>query len=390
MAKHKLNQVSLVTDNRPAQPPFPGGWVLAIFGALSTYVPDFAQAQNLPGSDQTRGRIKRGKSVKQSTYDEMEAKLVSVVEALFPKVSKTSHCVEKYVKEYFGLWLTAAKCAPPWEAALGFDSGEPGVLARALLRDLVLRVCYLESAERALEGVGFSEGELSPLRHNSPAGVYEELIADQMKARALSQEKLAEELRITDRSLRRLKTGRAIPSLDQLRRLTPPDKCGRIIQGIGFIDHLLGALRLRGRAIFGEVLKAVEEFLPRHRAILESFTGAILEKQKDGTHTERECRFREYIAHADHLLLHPGFESLHSSIPSSLWRCHLYALAFARMPDLARAYSRFSTAEHDRDLERFLDAAEREPDNSPFRWMNNLGERNNIVSLPNPDSPLAS
>lgn len=140
MAKAKFHQIKLASGSITAQPPFPGGWVLAIFDALHAYAPALTAKHKLPISKRTQERIKAksAHSVKQVSYDKIDTKLVEVVTVLFPKVSAVNGFAKKYVHEYFGLWKSAAEIGPKWATCLGFKPGKPPVISRALVRDLGL------------------------------------------------------------------------------------------------------------------------------------------------------------------------------------------------------------------------------------------------------------
>src|SRR5438105_2975609 len=210
MAKAKLQQIKLTSGDDATQPPFPGGWVLAVFNALSSFAPALAVKHQLPISQRTQERIKAAKVVKQRSYDEVEGKLAELIKALFPKVSVVNGFAKKYVDEYFRLWKQAAEWSPQLAKCLGFKPTEPSVLGRALVRDLILRLCYLESCERRLRRISFGEAELAFLRHDCPAQVYQALISDLARLHKISQEKLAERLGVTERSLSRAKRGESL------------------------------------------------------------------------------------------------------------------------------------------------------------------------------------
>ena len=240
MARHKLQQVPLVSADGTTQPPFPGGWVLAIFEAVHVFAPECAAKHRLPGSRRTQDRIKAGESVKRSSYDEIDFRLVALVTALFPTVSVINGFAVKYVNEYFRVWKAAAEIAPHWVSALGFQSGQTGVLARALLRDFVLRLFYLESCERALRGEAFSSDELELLRHDAPAQVYAALIRERARRDKVSMEKLAEKLGFYDEKLRRLKAGKIASDWGLLRKLSGANANQRLLAGIGFTTAWFG------------------------------------------------------------------------------------------------------------------------------------------------------
>jgi len=138
---------------------------------------------------------RRGRETAQLRRD--ETNLGELITALFPRVAVVNGFAKKYVNEYFRLWKQAAEFAPAWVKCLGFEPGEPHMLGRALVRDLVLRLGYLESCERRLNKQGFCEAELAFLQHDSPPQVYRPLISEQMRLQKISQEKLAERLNVT-------------------------------------------------------------------------------------------------------------------------------------------------------------------------------------------------
>jgi hypothetical protein len=374
MAKHKLHQVPLVSAHGPTQPPFPGGWVLAVFDAVDKFNPAFATDHQLSISDRSQDRIKAGEPVKQATYERIENQLIKVIASLFPTISAINQFAAKYVNEYFRLWHTAIESGPKRVVVLGFKASQSSVIARALVRDLVLRICYLESCERRLVGKNFSEWELSLLEHGSPAQVYGILISREKSARGNSNENLAEEMKITDKSLYRLKGGETPPKFSLLVELTPAHESHRLLAGIGFIDHLLREVQLSEGALPGEALQSAKSFLPKHRVSLESFAEKVLRKQKDATMSDETLNFEDYIACDDNLLLHPGFNAIVESMPGSLWRAHLHSLQFARVFDLAQAYFQFADQKNDRRLENFLLVAEHESGDQPHHWMNKLRE----------------
>lgn len=123
MAKAKLQQIKLSSGADATQPPFPGGWVLAIFDALSAFAPALEAEHKLPSSPRTRDRINAAEAVKQRSYDEIEVKLVELLMALFPTVSSVNGFAQKYVDEYFRLWKQAAEWSPKFAQHLGFMPG---------------------------------------------------------------------------------------------------------------------------------------------------------------------------------------------------------------------------------------------------------------------------
>lgn len=375
MAKAKLHQIKLTAGSSTAQPPFPGGWVLAIFDTLNAYAPAFADKHRLPTKKRTQERIKAksAKPVKQAHYDKIEAKLVEVITVLFPKVSAVNGFAQKYANEYFRLWKTAAEIGLKWATCFGFKPGKPSVISRALVRDLVLRLCYLESCERKLNQHPFPESELDHLGHDSPAQIYQGLISAAAKERKVSLEKLAEELVIGDDAiLRRLKRGEKIPTYKLLRDLKASDTGHRLLAGLGFIDHLLKQLGLHKSILRHEFLAAASVFFRNYPPSLETFKGVITSKSEWGEIQNEECDFEGFIAFGDHLLLHPGSHELWTEMPDALWRCHLHTLQFASNADLAQAYFQFATKSDDEPLEDFLRTSEQESGNSGHHWMEKL------------------
>ena len=382
MAKAKLRQIKLTSGDDATQPPFPGGWVLAIFDALSFFAPALAAKHQLPISQRTQERIKAAEAVKQRSYDEIETKLVEVITKLFRKVSAVNGFARKYVDEYFRLWKQAVEFAPIWAKNFGFKSSESQMVGRALVRDLILRLCYLESCERRLRRISFGEAELAFLRHGCPAQVYQALISEQAQPRKISQQKLAERLGVTDKSLLRVKRGVSLPSFKLLLDLKQPETGHRLLAGVGFVDELLKTLGLHKSVLRNEFLAIASVFFRNHPAALETFTGTIPSTTKSGDAEVEACNFERFVALGDRLLLHPGFKTLYSEMPDALWRCHLYTLQFARIVDLAQAYCQFSTEVSDSPLEDVLLEAEHETDGSPYRWMVNLRLHKGVLPLP--------
>jgi hypothetical protein len=379
MARHKLQQIRLVSADDKTQPSFPGGWVLAIFEAVNVFAPECAAQHRLPTSRRTHVRLKRGQTIKQTTYDEIETKLVALVTALFPRVSAINDFAAKYVQEYFRLWKSAAEIAPQWIKALGYEPEKSTVLARALVRDLALRVCYLESCERALDGQQFNHKELALFRHDAPAKIYDALIKEKIHCRKISLEKLAGELGIYEKKLRRLRTGTFPPQQKLLKGLAHAAENQRLLSGIGFIDVLLRKLGLAVGVMNKEVLHAAEVLLSsHHRALMTKGECGCL-KIVVANQVKVVNQLSDFAAHGDYLLLHPGFEPLWPKMPDALWRAHLYSLQFARMVDIAQAYLQFAQPENDRELTRFLDNAERKSDSCPYHWMREIQKHNNVL-----------
>jgi len=370
MARHKLQQIQLVVADDKTLPPFPGGWVLAIFDAFNAFAPACASKHRLPASRRTLTRLKGGARVKRSTYDEIEANLVVLVKALFPTVSAINGFAAKYVNEYVDLWKAAAEIALTWIEALGYQSELQGVLARALVRDFILRLCYLESCERVLSGQRFKDEELALFRYETPTNVYGALIKERTFRDKCSLEELAVALGEGnhEKKLRRLKKGEAGPEWKLLQQLDTDGKRKRTLAGIGFTDILLCNLGIGHSAMNAEIMHVAEIFLSTHDCSM-------------GNQGELN-RFAEFARNGDNLLLHAGFEMLWPKMPDALWRAHLYGLQFARMVDLAQAYFQFSRPENDRELMTFLDNAERKSERSPYQWMRDLQHHNNVLPVP--------
>jgi len=365
MAKAKLHQIELASGDNATQPPFPGGWVLAVFDTLNSYTPSLAAKHQLPISQRTQERIKAAKPVQQCSYEEIESKLVELVSTLFPKISAVNGFAKKYVNEYFRLWKGAAEIGPAWVKCLGFKPGESAVLGRALIRDLVLRLCYLESCERKLNQTHFPEVELDFLRHDSPTQVYQALISQAAQRRKMSVENLAHHLKVTEKSLQRIKRSQSYPSCRLLFDLNPSGAGHRLLAGIGFTDQLLKTLGLHQSVLRHEFLTVASVFFRFHPPTLDAFKGNILHQTDSGEIRKEVREFEGYIAFGDYLLLHPGFDDLWAEMPDALWRRHLHTLQFAQIADLAQAYYQLATEHSDAALESVLRNAERDSDDRP-------------------------
>jgi hypothetical protein len=382
MAKAKLQQIKLTAGGVPTQPPFPGGWVLAVFDALSCFAPALAAKHELPTRPRSRDRIRAGEAVKQCSYDKIKAKLVELIIALFPKVSVVNGFAEKYVEEYFRLWRHAVEWSPHFVKCLGLEPSETSVLGRALVRDLVLRLCYLESCERRLSKSSFSECELALLRHDSPAQVYQALISEQARFLNMSQERLAEQLKTDDRTLRRIKAGDYVPPFELLRKLKPPGTDDRLLAAVGFVDQLLRKLKLDKSVLRNEFLSIASVFFRYHPAALDGFQGKVPHKTDSGEIREEVRDFEGFITFGDYPLLHPGWEKVYPEMPDALWRCHLYTLRFSSIMDLGQAYCQLSNEETDAPLEEFLRKAEDESDDCSHAWRDKLQLRRVTSPLP--------
>jgi len=386
----KLQQVPLVSANGSTQPPLPGGWALAIVNAIFTFAPGLAKDYDVSLSRSTKGRTKQGEPLTENTYEAIEKILVSIARDLFPCVFRVSPSAEKYVKEYLNLWTGAAAFGPSWTKAIGFAPAPTSVIARALVRDLVLRLCYLESCERRLRQETFSKWELSLLNHHSLLHVYRDLIAKQTRTRRRTLLMLAYKMRINEKSLRRFKTGKAAPTMFQLSHLKPLDENLRLIAGLGFIGQLLKKVSLLDRSLQEEILRVAATFLPGHRWSLESYIGEIFGLNKNGNPYGKTCDFEAYFAHCDNILLHPGASAALPKLPTALWRCHLYALTFACKLDLAHAYFQFSEDDNDQNLEQFLLQAETESTGCPYHWMEKLRHQSTVLPFVEGTAPVGS
>lgn len=377
MAKEKLKQIKLTSGETSTQPPFPGGWVLAIFDAAHTFAPFLATKHRLPISQSTKDRINRAEEVKLSSYGEIEAKLVEVIAVMFPAVSAVNGFAQKYVNDYFRTWKPAAEFAPKLARNYGFKTNDSNVIGRALARDLLLRLCYLESCERRLSNRPFTESELALLKHDSPAQIYHALITERLRARINTREKLTARLQLSEKSLRRFELGASLPQLTPLLKLTLDESCRRVMAGIGLMDHLLKRLGLRESDLQSEFTAIASMFFHHHPPLLATFTGRIPRVAESGITELEDCDFERYAAFGDGLLLHPGFNQLRLEMPDPLWRCHLYTLQFGCFVDLAQAYFQFSNSKNDEHLEEMLAEAERESDGCPYHWMEKLNDRRN-------------
>jgi DNA-binding XRE family transcriptional regulator len=369
MAKHKLTQVPLVSADGRTQPPFPGGWVLALIKAVHEFAPEWTSKCQPRSAPRTLDRIKKGESVKQTTYDELETQLIRLVSAIFPKVSVINDFAKKYVNEYFRLWKEASVIAPYWAQSFGFEPGPSSVLTHALFRDLVLRLCYLESCERSLTSSEFDPDELALLRFELPEKVYQHLIKKMKSDKGLSHEKLARKLNLSgDKILYRVEKGEALPNWPLLKALQGERPPYRLLAGIGFFDVVARRVGLHHKSVTIESMKAAEIFLPHHWRMLTKMD------------------FRTEAQQADNLLLHPGFNGVWPRrLPNAIWRAHLYTLQYARMPDMAQAYIQFASSENERELEGFLKLAESESNDSPHHWMERLRKLNPIIPMFNPE-----
>ena len=365
MARHKQHQILLVSNNGQAQPPFPGGWALAIFDAVNAFAPDLAGRHKLQTSKRTQDRLKSGKPVKADTYEPIEVCLIKLVTTLFPKVSATNDFARKYVTEYFRLWEQAGGIARTWAEHQGWKPQPSGVLARALLRDLVLRLCYLESCERLLSGKRFKAAELKLLSHHMPKQVYDELIAKRKKRDMCSQESLAHGLGVYDKKLQRLKAGTYPPPWSLLKKLAAPRQGVRVLAGIGFMDALARELGLDEAQMHTEMYQAASTFLSNHHNVIL-------------THYD-STPFKIFAARGENLLLHPGLEFLWERMPDALWRTHIISLQVARIVDLAQAYFQYDRPEIDGELKRFFDNAEQKSGASPYGWMQELKHHKDAV-----------
>lgn len=333
----------------PTLPSFPGGWVMAVLDA----------ALNEALIHRSASRLRSGKSVEAATYQEWETKLVDAVKRSFPRVSAINGFAAKYVNEYFRLWRISAEAAPLWESHFDPTPSSIAVLGRAALRDLLLRVCYLESCERHLAGLTNTVLIQSQSIHD----FYAHLLEQSQRCNNVTQEKLAAKLGIDPVIVRRWKSGKAVPTLSQLQLLTPAGD-ERVFRGVRFLDLLLRQLGYRWTLMADECTNLAAIFLREHPAALANF-------RKNGSETEPD--FRDWAMADENLLLHAGFFELRAAMPDALWRAHLYALQFARPFDLARAYLRFSTVRDDFRLENFLLTAEG-PGRDPSGWLYSLDE----------------
>lgn len=330
----------------PTQPPFPGGWVIALLSAAG---------EGFSEKRRTVSRMKAGASVEHETYQEWERKLTAAVKRAFPRVSAINGFAGKYVDEYFRLWRVSAEHAPRWASFAGNTPAARQVLARALVRDLLLRLGYLESCERRLAG----RTETVLMRPGSIHGFYSLLIKQRVFSEGSTQEALSGNLGVDPAVLRRWKRGDGVPSWSQLRKLALAGDV-RLLAGVRFLDLLLRRLNLRGDPLAEEGLGAVAIFMREHSTALEEFRGEV--PLKPGASAGRAVGFEEFARFGDHLLLFPGWERVHDSMPDALWRAHVRALRFGGFFDLAQNYLHYGTGEDEEPLRRALAAAGRQND----------------------------
>ncbi len=332
-----------------AQPPFPGGWVSALLRAVVSFAPDFANRLGLPKRHRTWSRLEAGSpDVTEARYQEWKRVVVRIIEELFPRVSGINGFAAKYVDEYFRLWAFSAEHAARWVEIGGDRPASQAVLSRALVRDLLLRLCYLASCERQLAG------SIETLF--LPCTSFEELyrlLADRRKR--TNDENLASDLKVSSRTLSRWRKGTTAPSWANLQHLAAPTD-GRIAGGVGFIDSLLRRLDLRSHPLANELLRVAAIFMQVHPAALTDFRGEIpLGKGALGT---GPADFANYAQFGDNLLLHPGWQAVRAVLPDALWRTHWDALRLGRPFDLAQLHLRFSGLNDDADLQKWITGAE--------------------------------
>ncbi len=358
MAKKRHRQVSLGA----AQPPFPGGWVSALLRTVGDFAPELAERHDLPKRHRTLDRLEDVRSeVMESNYEKWRAVLVRIVTDLFPRVSRINGFAKKYVDEYFRLWAFSAEHAPRWVEIGGHPPASQQVLARALVRDLLLRLCYLESCERWFAG----RTDTMLLQCSSFRQFYELLIEQRQQVTGVTQEALAEELEQDARTLRQWKSGTRRPSWGQLCQLAPGGD-QRILGGVSFLDLLLRRLKLRRDPMADELIQVVGLFGRTHPAALNEFCGEV--PIKEGVSEMRQVGFEEFAGFKGNLLLHPGWDRVHNAMPDSLWRVHVHALRFARPFELAQAYLRFATPESEQIFREILEQCELRGDGDPLRF----------------------
>jgi hypothetical protein len=348
------------------QPPFPGGWVLALFSTLEHFL---GSADASPLSPRTRTRIRQGEEFNRQFLDELLARVASVLCTYFPVVCGINDFAAKYAREYFDCWIGSLQIAPDWTRAFGYEPGGSAILARALVRDLALRFAYLESLERALQADYSLSKPSSLFGHEGPGRLYAAMIREAQEAHGCSEAEMAGRLNSTDRQLRRIRSGKAAPSWALLQEFSGAGHDIRLVAGTGFIDALLHRFDLGGGALGAELFAMAERFFPAH-------THALAEMEKRG------ITLLKLAQRGDNLLLHPGFESVWETMPSALWRAHVYTLKFASMPDLAHAYMQFGREENERELAQFFKAAEKRSDRCPHGWVNDLRRPNPVIVFP--------
>lgn len=372
MAKNKQTQIPLVSaDGSATQPPFPGGWVLAIIAALEQFT---GLEIELLISSRTKVRINNGDAITQTGREKLIDALTALVKRHFPAVASINDFARKYCVEYYDCWTVAVEIAPEWTRAFGYEPVSNGVLARALIRDLVLRLAYLESCNRALAQDTSLARQQPVFRADGPRALYASMLQSIQSIHGDSLEATAINLGTNDAQLRRIRRGEAVPTWVLLEEMAGPEMDVRLVAGVGWLDTLFHKLGQHEGSLGSEIFALAEIFFPAHAFALAEVG------------RKRGC-LENVMKEVGNLLLHPGFDCVWRKLPSALWRAHLYNLQFARMPDLAHAYVQFGEEENERELNRFFDEAESKRGGSPFAWMDALRERN--PALPFPNSPAS-
>lgn len=326
-----------------AQPSFPGGWVMALLDAVCFLAPDSEAVRKIPKHSRTATRMRAGDSIEEPSYKEWESRLVKLVQTGFPRAAAINDFAVKYVEEYFRLWKVSAEAAPIWA---GFDGVKPEsleILSRALVRDLVLRLCFLECWERHLAG----RTEATLLQSASFEDFYAQLIAQAQRAAGKTQEALARSFRVDPVMFRRWKSGERVPRAERLRQLLPNGD-ERLIAGVLLGDLLLRRLGLRGTPVASECLQVAEVFLREQPSWMATFRGVV--PSAGPGEADRQVAFAEFAHFSDNLLLHPGWEHVRASMPDGLWRAHVVALRFGQFFDLAQHYLKFASDGDERTL----------------------------------------
>lgn len=368
MANKKQTQIPLVSsDGSTPQPPFPGGWVLAMFAALDHFL---GKETELPIKDRTKVRINQGEAVKQATHKRLVDVLASLVGQHFPAVASVEGFARTYCDEYFRCWTVAVEIAPHWARGFGYETESSAILARALIRDLALRLAYLESCNRALTRDDSLAARPALFRFEGPRALHASMLQAIRQLHGDSLEATALGLSTNDSQLRRIRRGEAVPTWSLWEEIAGPEIDLRLLAGTGWLHTLMHRFGLNDGPVGAELFAMADAFFPSH-----AFALGQLRLQDVG--------FDDWMRTGKNLLLHPGFDLIWHKMPSALWRAHLYNLQFARMPDLAHAYVQFGRVENYRDLNGFFEVAEKNSKGCPYGWMDELRHRKTIIPFSN-------
>jgi hypothetical protein len=293
--------------------------------------------------------------------------LHEVARHAFPTLASHSSC-RSYVDETFGSYgANSGRFACELVEAMEGRKAPVVVLGRCLFRDLVLRFTYLELCERNLREITMTEDEAAMVRGGEPLIVLKRLVARACERLNLTREELGPKLG-GDRHVRRALKGETVLSRESLGTLSEGVSAGmrRTIFGVGFVAVLVKELEadlgpLKGG--FGESIAVLFSELP---ARLRDGQFRIYSQLEGGLVTT--VGLDGFVRHGGSLLLHPGLEELIPSMPSPLWRAHLYALRFGRLMELCEFYLKHSEPDSDKALENWFEEHERDKGGAAWQW----------------------